>query len=196
MACMRLIVSSKFKLFIIVAFIFVSFQFFKNSIVINPSHIPFEPIPTQPASVDLDKSDIFESQQCDPVDRNFKQYTVEIAGKTYPQYLLRNQNYSHNFECLNKTGDTPLILAWNKFYGESNFGYGLGKVQPFVNHHCPVTNCELTMDKSRLKDADYVIVHMSDDYQSLPVQRDAKTRWVWMLIESPHYTRTFEQLNG
>ncbi len=121
---------------------------------------------------------------------------MEIAGKTYPQYLLRSQNYSQNFQCLNKTGGTPLILAWNKFYGESNFGYGLGKVKPFIDHHCPVTNCELTMDKSRLKEADYVIVHMSDSFEPLPADRNPKTRWVWMLIESPHYTRNFDNLNG
>lgn len=89
-----------------------------------------------------------------------------------------------------------MILAWNKFYGETNFGYGLGRVQPFINHNCPVTNCELTMDKSRLEEADYVIVHMSDRFDHIPTHRNQKTRWVWMLIESQYYTRTFSELNG
>ena len=77
-----------------------------------------------------------------------------------------------------------------------NFGYGVGKVKPFANNHCPVTNCELTMDKNRLKEADYVIAHMSDRYDPIPRNRSGNARWIWMLIESPYYTRKFGHLNG
>ena len=124
-----------------------------------------------------------------------KQYSVSIDGHVYPQFLLLSQNYSYNFDCINKTGPTKLILGWNKFYGTPNLGYGGGKVQPFVDRHCPVTNCELTDDHSRLSEADYVVVHFRDDPGPIPVERNAKTRWVWMLIEAPFYTGTYDHLN-
>lgn len=89
-----------------------------------------------------------------------------------------------------------MILAWNKFYGMDNFGYGLGKVKPFANNHCPVTNCELTMDKKRLNEADYVVAHMSDKYEKIPKDRSGKARWIWMLIEAPYYTGKFNHLDG
>ena len=138
-----------------------------------------------------------EASQCSVINHEHKQYTAVIDGVSYPQYLYLNQNKSINFECLNGQAPTKTILAWNKFYGENNFGYGTGKITPFENNHCPVTNCELTMDRSRLSDSDYVILHMSDLIeQEPPTTRPSTQRWIWLLIESPYYTRTFENYNN
>ena len=110
-------------------------------------------------------------------------YSVNINGHVYPQFQLLSQNQSYNFDCVNQLGRNKLILGWNKFYGDTNMGYGGGKTEPFAKRHCPVTNCEMNSDKSRLDEADYVIVHYSDEPGTIPKERNAKTRWVWMLIE-------------
>lgn len=150
----------------------------------------------KPSKITNIKDKEVDSKSCDPIDRNFKQYSVDFNGIIYPRYLLRNQNYSNNFDCFNKKHENKVILAWNSFYGSKNFGYGIGKNQPFINNNCPVTNCELTNDKSRLNEADYAMVLVSDSFDKLPVERASKTRWVWMLIESPYYQRTYGHLNG
>ncbi len=72
-----------------------------------------------------------DQAECEIINKNHKQYSVEIDGVSYPQYLYLNQNKSINFECLNKNEDIKVILAWNKWYGEANFGYGTGKVNYF-----------------------------------------------------------------
>lgn len=125
-----------------------------------------------------------------------KQYTAKINDVIYPRFLLRSQNYTYNFDCLNKSSSTKVILGWNKFYGTDYLGYGAGKVEPFLKHNCPVTNCEITDDKSRLNEADYVVVHFSDRYDTIPKKRNENTRWVWMLIEAPAYTGSFDKVNG
>ena len=136
-------------------------------------------------------------KKCDIIHKDYKQYYVELDGVTYPQYLYRSQNYSINFDCLNNTSPMKLILAWTKFYGTENFGYGLGKVGPFKEHNCPVTNCELTRDKKRLNDSDFVIVWLTDSIeQDIPKYRLEKQRWIGGVIESPVHTPSFGQFNG
>lgn len=139
--------------------------------------------------------EIKSEQQCDIINKE-KSYSVNIGGHVYPQFLLLSQNNSYNFDCINKTGPTKLILGWNKFYGTPDLGYGAGKVKPFLQRHCPVSNCEVTSDRSRLNEADYVVVHFSDHFNTIPKARNAKTRWIWMLIEAPFYTGSFGHLNG
>lgn len=128
---------------------------------------------------------------------NENQYSVAINGILYPRYLLLSQNFTYNFDCINKSSENPkVILAWNTFYGEKGFGYGTGSVKPFKNHHCPVTNCELTVDKSRLNEADYAVVLATDRNEGIPHERNSKTRWIWMNIESPFYKPSYAKFNG
>jgi hypothetical protein len=54
---------------------------------------------------------------CKLIDDEYKQYTVDIDGVTYPQYLYLSQNKSINYDCLNNSTPLKKILAWNKFYG-------------------------------------------------------------------------------
>ena len=68
---------------------------------------------------------------------------------------------------------------------------------PFRKNNCPVTNCELTSDRKRVNESNYVVVLMSDSIeQPLPRVRWPTQRWVFNLIESPFYQRTYEQYNG
>lgn len=123
---------------------------------------------------------------CDPINRSYVPYTVELDGVRYPTKLQLHMNRSLNFECLNNTIDTKLILFWNDFFSFENFAYGIGKHTPFIEHKCPVSNCELTKDKSRLDQADLVIVHMPNKYKQVPKHRtNPNQRWVFFLFESP-----------
>ena len=138
-----------------------------------------------------------KQEKCDIIHKDYKQYYYEFDGVKYPQYLYLSQNYSINFDCLNNTSPIKLILAWTKFYGTDNFGYGLGKVAPFKEHNCPVTNCELTRDKTRLNESDFVLVWLTDSLeQEIPKYRPEKQRWIGGVIESPVHTASFGQFNG
>lgn len=77
---------------------------------------------------------------------------------------------------------------------------GLGRVKPFEKRGCPVTNCELTSDRSLLSQADLVLVHMFDRLDRLPTgdgaMRPAKQRWVFVAYESPTNSPDFSKFNG
>ena len=139
-----------------------------------------------------------KSHNCDIINKSHKQYYHFFDGVKYPQYLYLSQDRKINYDCLNKSSPTKVILAWNKFYGMSSFGYGMGKVKPFVSHNCPVTNCELTNDKKRIGESDFVIVWLTDQIEvEIPNKnRLSKQRWVAGIIESPIHTPSFDQYNG
>jgi hypothetical protein len=106
-------------------------------------------------------------RKCNPL-TGLKQYTVELDGALYPHNVPSYFNTSLDFNCLNKSSETKKILLWNSFFGSIDHRYGLGKVEPFVRHKCPVTNCELLNDKARLNETDLVLVHMADKIAKLP----------------------------
>ena len=138
-----------------------------------------------------------KQEKCDIIHKDYKQYYYEFDGVKYPQYLYLSQNYSINFDCLNNTSPMKLILAWTKFYGSDNFDYGIGKVAPFKTHNCPVTNCELTRDKKRLNESDFVLVWLTDTLeQEIPKYRPEKQRWIGGVIESPVHTANYGRFNG
>jgi hypothetical protein len=140
------------------------------------------------------------AHKCDIINKEYKQYYHVFDGVKYPQYLYLSQDKRINYDCLNNSSPMKVILAWNKFYGMASFGYGLGKVKPFKEHHCPVTNCELTNDKGRLNESDFVIVWLTDaidtEIPRIPHQRPARQRWVAGIIESPVHTPSYADFNG
>ena len=130
-------------------------------------------------------------------DTNFQQYYHTYDGVRYPQYLYLSQNKTINYNWINHNMPIKLILAWNSFYGDADFGYGLGKVNPFLKHNCPVTNCEVTNDKTRLDESDFVMVSLTDPIvKPIPSYRGGKARWVSIVIESPVHTPSYSQFNG
>ncbi|RNA14438.1 glyco 3-alpha-L-fucosyltransferase A-like [Brachionus plicatilis] len=129
---------------------------------------------------------------CSPLNLNTKQFFVEIDGQTYPKIVPSFFNASINFECLNSAQTKPkLILLWNEYGPWKDYKYGLGKYEPFIRRKCPVTNCEITKDKSRLAESDLVLVHMRSKYSKLPLDRPYKSRLVFLITESPIHSKQF-----
>jgi hypothetical protein len=118
------------------------------------------------------------NEKCNPISGHLN--TIELDGVRYPQYVPSYFNTSLNFDCLNKSSAIKKILFWNTFWGNLGFQYGLGVVTPFVKHNCPVSNCELLIDKTRISEADLVIVHMLDEFSPIPQQRPPHQRWVYI----------------
>ena len=133
---------------------------------------------------------------CEPFLKNASQFSIKIDNKTYPQYIALYQNKSLNFECLNKNKDKKLILFWNKFFNDPSFGYGIGASEPFRKHNCPVSNCETTTDKKRLRESDIIVFHMRDPIYKLPNYRNPNQQWVFVLYESPKHSGDFDQYNN
>lgn len=132
---------------------------------------------------------------CKPFYSNTNQYYAIIDGVQYPKSVPYYQNKSINFECLNANARSkPLkrILLWNTFFNTNYSGYGLGKIEPFVQNKCPVYSCELTVDRSLVNQSDYVVVHMllgADFIEPIPKFRHSNQTWVFLLLESPENTK-------
>ncbi|RNA15250.1 alpha-(1-3)-fucosyltransferase C-like [Brachionus plicatilis] len=119
------------------------------------------------------------------VSRNYKfeaeNFKVVIDGVQYPQSIPLNLNKTINFNCLNSIERKAKILFWTPFFGDPKFAFGLGYKQPFIDNLCPVYNCEIFNDKSRVNEADIVIVHMRDSIKEFPANRPKNQRWVTLL---------------
>lgn len=142
----------------------------------------------------FDSKSIKKSFNCNPIYNSNKQYSVKINGVNYPKFVPLYQNKSINFDCLNslaKNKPPKRILLWNKFFGSNYDDYGLGKKKPFIQHQCPVNNCELTMDKTLVNHSDFVVVHMMihhDPIDKFPAFRPPNQRWIFLMFEPPVHT--------
>ena len=99
-----------------------------------------------------------------------------------------HQNTSVNFECLNKNSKIKRILFWTTWFGDDTFGAMIGVRKPFENINCPVTNCELLNNKTRIDESDYVLAHMWDIWKNkekIPILRPKFQRWIFTTYESP-----------
>ncbi len=74
---------------------------------------------------------------------------------------------------------------WNNFIGLPIVDYGFGKSEVFERLNCPVTNCELTNDRSRLHESDLVMFHLRSHIERFPVHHAQGQRWVHVIFESP-----------
>ena len=132
---------------------------------------------------------------CDPIFSNYTQYSVTIDNVKYPRSVLLHANRSINFECLSKSKQIKRILFWNQPNWYDNDG--LGSITPFQNQNCPVTNCELTSDRTKLYQSDLVIIHVKDPIKKMPKDyKSGHQRWVFMLYESPVHTENYAKFNG
>ena len=135
--------------------------------------------------------ELIARRNCRPILENSLQYYADINGVVYPKSVPLFLNKSINFDCLNSNDQEKppkIILFWNKFFNGDYTNYGLGKIEPFKKMQCPVYNCELTMNKSLVNVADYVVVHMMpnrDPIDSIPTFRPSYQRWIFLLYESP-----------
>jgi hypothetical protein len=132
-----------------------------------------------------------------------KQYNVTLNGQAYPKVLPSFHSQTLNFTYLNKVqaNRTKLIVLWNTWYSWVDWKYGLGKRTPFENNKCPVTNCELTYDRTRLNQTDLVVFDglslKSKDQVPVHVRND-RTRLVLFMNEAPRIAPglPWSQFNG
>lgn len=118
-----------------------------------------------------------------------KQFSVSIDNVQYPKRVALFENDTINFECLNAqlSSKLPTILMWNAFKGAPNLmSYPFGKRHSFELLNCPVTNCELTRDRSKFSQSDMVLFHMRNSIEVMPPKRrDLRQRFVHVIFESP-----------
>ena len=133
---------------------------------------------------------------CEAFNKNYTQFSIQLDNIIYPTYVTSYHNKSLNFECLNKNTNSKLILFWNQFFDDPEFGFGSGYSKPFKNHNCPVTNCEITTDRRRLKESNIIVFHMQNRIDRYPEYRHPDQEWVFFLYESPKHSNSFIELNG
>lgn len=126
---------------------------------------------------DINNSIVREvSSNCNPIKSGLNDaYIVNIDGENYPKSVPLFSNRSINFECLNQNASgnkIKLIMAWTSYFGNDLFN------NPLASEFCPVRNCEITSDKSRLNESDLVLVHMVEKIEPIPTYRPRKQRWV------------------
>ena len=124
-------------------------------------------------------------RECNPYVYNSTHFSVNINGVSYPKRIPLYEQTSINFTCLNSFETTKRILMWNKFNGLPNIPYEFGVRRPFELLNCPVTNCELTNDRSKLTSSDLVLFHLRNQIDAMPKQTNARQRFVHVIFESP-----------
>ena len=126
---------------------------------------------------------------CDPIKKNNTQYSVNIDNAKYPKFVPLHQNTSINFDCLNNSSKTKIILMWIDWWGGRDYLSVKNGENQFKVRNCPVTNCKVIDDKTKVNDTDLVVVHGLDfDLESpRPKKRPSNQRWVIAYYESPSY---------
>ncbi|OWA54998.1 Glycoprotein 3-alpha-L-fucosyltransferase A [Hypsibius exemplaris] len=69
----------------------------------------------------------------------------------------------------------------------------------FVKNKCPVSDCRITYDESKVKEADAVLLKDFVNPSLLDktiYKRPPEQIWILTLLESPHYTADYTKLNG
>ena len=121
-------------------------------------------------------------EKCEAFIKDSNQSYYFIDGKVYPQLVPLFLNKSINFECLNQN-KPKVILLWAKpGYYSSN----VDKENVLKNVQCPVTNCEISTNKSKINESDFVLVHMNDPIKEPPEYRPQFQRWIFSIYESPY----------
>ncbi len=115
---------------------------------------------------------------------------VTIDGQTYPKSTLNTHNNLIDLDCLRQHSTANKhVVIWNNFFGIE-----------FNKAACPLTNCDFTRDRSRIEEADLVLVSMLDVIDKLPglphYKRPPYQRWVFAVYESPVHSVDFSQYNG
>ena len=128
--------------------------------------------------------------------RNLKFFNVAIDNETYPKLTPLHNNPKINFSCLNTDNSSKVILLWTPWFTIPSFVYGIGFKKPFEINKCPVTNCEITNDRSRLNESSLIVFHMRDRVHQFTSFRTSKQRWIFYLHESPVYSCDYKKLNN
>lgn len=133
---------------------------------------------------------------CNPFNEIFETKFVNFNGTFYPRSKPHIYRNSINYTCLQMSNKIKKIFLWNTYSGNPTFGFDLGVESAFKLLKCPVTNCEMTNDMSKLNESDLVIVHMGDIINPIPKKRPRFQRWVFYFLESQGNYPNFEQFDG
>lgn len=120
--------------------------------------------------------------KCDPYNNpKVDDFRVLIDGKYYPKIVPMHQKKIFNFTCLNSNAYKPIFLLWNRFQGLPLSDIPDGQIN---NINCPVTNCIITKDRSKLNESDYVLFYMRSRIDEFPRVRFSRQKWVYVIYES------------
>ena len=75
------------------------------------------------------------------------------------------------------------ILLWEQIRWFQTLNFGL------LRQKCPISNCEITEDRTKYNVSDLVLIHMWDKIDRPPTYRPPNQRWVFLMYESPIRTR-------
>ena len=99
--------------------------------------------------------------------------------------LMDRQNESQtprNLHHLQNQKRRKVILFWTPMFLSADYGFGLG-AEPFIVANCEVCNCETTTNRSRLEEADAVVIHPRNIYVNLWDKYGFANTWIkWNLI--------------
>ena len=116
------------------------------------------------------------------------QFKIRLDGQEYPKMVPLFYNKSINMDCLKQVSaqsKPKTILMWNKFRMQPQNPYSFGVGAAFKILNCPITNCELTNDRTKLDKSTLVLFHLRNEIDALPSYRPAGQRWTHVVIESP-----------
>ena len=133
---------------------------------------------------------------CEIFFKDERQYRVKIDDDIYPKSVSLFKNKSIDFKCLSENAQLKTILLWNDFFGFANYSYGIGVREPFIDNKCPIINCELTANKSKLNSSSLVITHMRGIIDPIPNYRPLNQRWLFLLYESPFHANEFVTIDN
>ena len=170
----RIAIKYSFILFVfwVLKAIYYSFQVYENN---TPYELYSEKEPV--------------SSMCNPYNRKHEN-TIIINGIQYPHKLPLSLNSTINFDCLNKFSSIKRILIWNRFFATEDYKENTNILS---QGNCPVSNCEITHDLSKLNTSDMVYVYMGNSYPNkLPLNRPSRQKWIFGVYESPIHTRDFK----
>jgi alpha-1,3-fucosyltransferase len=127
-----------------------------------------------------------------------KNIQIRLDGVDYPQVIPLYENRSIDMTCLNHLSNQTrpkTILMWNKFYGLPLISYQFGVRTPFSSLNCPIVNCELTNNRSKLNESQLVLFHLRNKIDHFPERTHLNQRFVHVIYESPvhcHLCTQFE----
>lgn len=109
----------------------------------------------------------------------------EDADVDYPEWIPEGVVADTKQEVCRPESELKTILFWNKYYGSSNFHFGLGQ-DPFSQAGCSCTQCQLTSDRTQLDRSDAVIFHSNAiDVDDMPPLRHPHQKWIFYTFTAP-----------
>jgi len=111
-------------------------------------------------------------------------FKVQINGEVYPKRVPLYENKSINMACLQQQKAVKTILLWTKFKGLPYIPEldkdveKKGFRQIFKDYRCPIDNCALTFNRSRLNESAMILFHLRNDIDYYPQYRRKDQHWV------------------